>query len=122
MLSNSKLIFVRRFSFSHMLINLFSFSHNGKQHSCAQLISYLTSLFTGVSCLTKKTIFANPEVLVQKRINHHFEENGELKWFKETVLEYKNETGEYRVVYENEDSEYNYLLLDEIANDEIVYN
>ena len=53
---------------SHTDKSLFVFSHHGKQHSCAQLVSNLTSLFQGATCLTKEAFIDNPEVLVQKRI------------------------------------------------------
>ena len=105
---------------SHTDKSLFVFSHRGKQHSCAQLVSNLTSLFQGATCLTKEAIIDNPEVLVQKRIEHLFEDEGELKWFKGTVMEYIKETQEYRVAYDNEDCEYYYPLLDDIANDEVI--
>ena len=37
-----------------------------------------------------------------------------------TVMEYIKETKEYRVAYDNDDCEYYYPLLDDIANDEVI--
>jgi hypothetical protein len=105
---------------SHANKSLFMFSHHGKQICYTQLVSNLTSLFQGVTCLTKEAVIDNPEILVQKRIEHLFEDEGELKWFGGTVIEYIKETQEYRVAYDNEDCEFYYPLLEDIANDEVI--
>ena len=68
---------------------------------------------------------SNPELLVSKRIEHLFEtDEGELKWFKGTVLAYIQDSQEYRVLYDNEDSEYLYPLHEDMANDHevVVYD
>lgn len=96
--------------------SLFIFSHHRKQHSYTQLVCNLTNSLMKLHVL----IIDNPEILVQKRIEHLLEDEGELKWLKGTVMEYVKETQEYRVAYDNEDCEYYYPLLDDIANDEVI--
>ena len=101
---------------------VFFFSHNGKQHSCPMLASNLIKLFSRVQqVIPSETFISNPESLVNKRIDHLFEtDQGELTWFEGTVLENVQDCKEFRVLYDNEDCEYMYPLLEDLANNEVV--
>ena len=46
-------------------------------------------------------------------------DNG-LNWFKGTVVEYNSETSEFRVAYDGEEDEYNYPLLEDLLNGELI--
>ena len=85
---------------SHADKKLFFFSLNGKQHTCNVLAKNLIKLFPRVQQAVPSEIFeSNPELLVSKRIEHLFEtDEGELKWFKGTVLAYIQDSQEYRVL------------------------
>ena len=61
----------------------------------------------------------NPELLVNKRIEHLFESDQGLQWFKGTVLEYIQDSQEYRVFYDSEDTEYLFPLLEDLASGEL---
>ena len=58
----------------------------------------------------------NPELLVNKRIEHS--DQG-LQWFKGTVLEYIQDSQEYRILYDSEDTEYLFPLLEDLASGEL---
>ena len=69
--------------------------------------------------LTLEEISRDPEVLIYRRIQHLFDCDGELEWFNGTILSYDKITKEYRVVYDNEEEEYSFPLIDDITNGEI---
>ena len=56
---------------------------------------------------------------MNKRIDHLFESDQGLQWFKGTVLEYTQDSKEYRVVYDLENDEYLFPLLEDLANGEL---
>ena len=97
--------------------SVFLFSHQGKQHSYSQLSSNLLKLLPAEQqSLSNDSFFHNPELLVNKRIDHLFESDQGLQWFRGTVLEYIQE---YRVVYDLEDEEYVFPLLEDLMNGEL---
>ena len=100
--------------------SVFLFSHQGKQHSYSQLSSNLLKLLPAEQqSLSNDSFFRNPELLVNKRIDHLFESDQGLQWFRGTVLEYIQDSKEYRVVYDLEDEEYVFPLLEDLMNGEL---
>lgn len=100
--------------------SVFLFSHQGKQHSHTQLFSNLLKLLpTEQQSLSIDQFLHHPELLVNKRIDHLFESDQGLQWFKGTVLEYIQDSKEYRVVYDLENDEYLFPLLEDLANGEL---
>ena len=61
----------------------------------------------------------NPELLVNKRIKHLFNTDG-LQWYRESVIGYLKESQEFRVLYDNEDKECLYPLLEDMVNGEVL--
>ena len=57
----------------------------------------------------------DPELLIYQRIEHQFSTEDGLVWFKETVLGCCAEKKEFRIVYDNEDEEQSYPLLQDFA-------
>ena len=53
------------------------------------------------------------------RIEHQFNCDGELVWYKGTVLGFDKETKEFRVLYDNEDEEYMFPLLEDLDKGEL---
>ena len=100
--------------------SVFLFSHQGKQHSHTQLFSNLLKLLpTEQQSLSIDQFLHHPELLVNKRIDHLFESDQGLQWFKGTILEYIQDSNEYRVVYDLENDEYLFPLLEDLANGEL---
>ena len=100
--------------------SVFVFSHKGKQHSHTQLLSNLLRLLPNEQqSLSVDQFVRNPELLVNKRIEHLFESDQGLQWFKGTVLEYIQDSEEYRVLYDSEDTEYLFPLLEDLASGEL---
>ena len=97
--------------------SVFVFSHNKKPHSHSQLLSKLLKLLpTERQPLSTDQFIHIPELLVNKRIDHLFESDGGLQWYKGTVLEYFKDSQNYRVVYDPKDTEYFFPLLDDLTN------
>ena len=69
-------------TYKTLAICVFIFSHNKKPHSHSQLVINLLKLFSTEQFVT------NPELLVNKRIDHLFESDKGLQWYRGTVLEY----------------------------------
>ena len=100
--------------------SVFVFSHNKKPHSHSQLLSNLLKLLpTERQPLSTDQFVHNPELLVNKRIDHLFDSDEGLQWYKGTVLEYFKDSQNYRVVYDSEDTEYFFSLLEDLANCEL---
>ena len=102
---------------------MFCFSHNKKQFSHAELKENLLKLLSSYKepeqNLTIEEIARDPEVLIYRRIEHMFDCDGELEWFSGTVLSYDKVTKEFRVAYDNEEDEYSFPLLEDLASGEI---
>ena len=45
--------------------------------------------------------------------------DGELVWYRGTVLSFDKETQEFRVLYDNDDEEYKFPLLEDLDNGEL---
>ena len=122
---------------THSDSSLFKFSQNGKQFSVQRLQDNLIKLLSAEEQATPdeeratpaeeqatllEQVLQAPEYLVGKKINHRFEVEGELVWFKGTVKSYDSKTKEFLVFYDGEedpccfellqDIEYGDLLLD----------
>ena len=101
---------------------IFQFSHNHKVFSDSQL---LQNLFTLLSlnyenqALTITDVQRDPDLLIYRRIEHQFNCDGELVWYKGTVLGFDKETKEFRVLYDNEDKEYTFPLLEDLDKGEL---
>ena len=78
------------------------FSFLTKENSTLSLsfsvINLLKLLPTEQQSLSIDQYLLDPELLVNKRIDHLFESDQGLQWFKGTVLEYIQNSKEYRVV------------------------
>ena len=100
--------------------SVFIFSHNKKPHSHSQLLINLLKLLpTERQRLSTEQFVTNPELLVNKRIDHLFESDEGLQWYRGTVLEYSKDSKNYRVVYDSEDTEYFFPLLDDLLDGEL---
>ena len=101
--------------------SVFQFSHNRKVFSVNQLKQNLLQLLpleSSPQYLSAEEIFADPDLLIYRRIEHLFECDGELIWYKGTVLGYDFEK-KFRVAYEQEDEEYSFDLLEDLENNEL---
>lgn len=57
------------------------------------------------------------------RIEHLFETDDGPQWYRGSVLGYSKDTQEYRVLYDGEEEEFVYPLLEDIAvGDVLVYD
>ena len=56
---------------------------------------------------------------MNKRIDHLFESDEGLQRYKGTVLEYLQDSQEYGVVYDLEDTDYIFPLLQDLANGDL---
>ena len=79
----------------------------------------LRLLPTEQQSLTIDQSVCNPELLVNKRIDHLFESDEGLQWYKGTVLEYLQDSPEYRLVYDLEDTDYLFPLLEDLTNGDL---
>ena len=105
---------------------VFHFSQNRRQFPVLELKENLLKLLTGhegepAPGLTLDEITHDPEILIYRRIQHQFDCDGELVWFSGTVLSYDRVTTckEFRVVYDNEEDEYSFPLIEDICNREV---
>ena len=64
-------------------------------------------------------IISDPDLMIYRRIEHQFDCDGSLQWFKGTILGFDKDTKEYRVQYDNEDEIYSFPLLDDLRNNEL---
>ena len=62
----------------------------------------------------------NPGLLVNKRIEHLFDTEQGPQWYKGTVIGYLKDTHKYRVLYDSEESEYLFPLLEDMSNGEVI--
>lgn len=108
---------------------LFKFSHCKKQFTIEQLKQNLYKLLEEeatvkqpTSNFTLEDIILTPQLLVGYRIRHRFqlEESTEFVWYNGTVKNLNPETNEFQVVYDDEDEEYSYALLDDIKNGDVL--
>ena len=103
---------------------MFKFSQGGKQFSVDQLQANLFKLLPADEEATSNTLLdqalQDPEYLVSRRINHQFEVEGELVWFKGTVTRYDSQSKEFLVVYDGEEDPCSFQLLDDIENGDLV--
>ena len=98
---------------------IFAFSNDGRAYTVSELTNNLLKLLSVVKQpLTPEDISNDPYCLVYQRIEHLFMCDNGLSWFKGTVVGYNSETSEFRVVYDCEEDEYNYPLLEDLLNGE----
>ena len=101
---------------------IFFFSHQRKQHTQVELKRNLLKLLSRPESqqpLSSEQLARDPELLIYRRIEHQFSTDDGLVWFKGTVLGYSKESGEFRVVYDDEEEEYSYPLLQDLAKGEV---
>lgn len=101
---------------------VFMFSHQKKAYTLAELKSNVLKLLCAPETqqpLSAEELAHDPELLIYRRIEHQFHTEDGLEWFRGTVLGYCNESAEYRVVYDDEEEEYSYPLLQDMANGEV---
>ena len=79
----------------------------------------LLSLNCDNQALTITDVQRDPELLIYRRIEHQFNCDGELVWYRGKVLSFDRETQEFRVLYDNDDEEYTFPLLEELDNGEL---
>ena len=103
--------------------SVFAFSSGGRSYTISELTNNLQKLTIPVDSkpkLTADDIFNDPYTLVYRRIEHLFLCDADLKWFKGTVIGYNSETCEFRVVYDGEEEEFSYQLLEDLLNGELI--
>ena len=101
---------------------VFQFSHNKRQFPVAELKENLLKLLSHeepAAELTLEEIIHDPEILIYRRIEHQFDCDGELVWYTGTILSYDKGSKEFRVVYDNEEDEYSFPLIENIRKGEI---
>ena len=83
----------------HIDKSVFFFSHKGKQYTPVQLTHNLTQLLPSEQepqqPLDIEIFSQNPEMLVNKRIEHLFETDDGPQWYRGSVLGYLKESQEY---------------------------
>ena len=101
---------------------LFQFSHIRKIFTDSQLLQNLCKLLSlnyDHQTLTSVDIQRDPELLIYRQIEHQFNCDGRLVWYKGTVLSFDKETKEYRILYDNEEEEYSFPLLEDLEKKEV---
>ena len=58
--------------------------------------------------------------LVGQRIKHQFEVDGELVWYNGKVMDLDLDTKIFLVAYDDDDRVYNFALLEDIANGDLI--
>lgn len=120
---------------SHSDNAVFKFSHGGKAHSVEMLKQNLYELLTVTesddkrctpspdreqdSVLSPEDVIKQPELLVGRRIKHRFEVDGELVWYRGTVLQLNYVTSEFEVAYDDEDDVCWFPLIDDLRNGDL---
>jgi E1A/CREB-binding protein len=107
---------------AHADKSVFFFSHNRKPLSECDLKQNLYQLLPhdGVQqFVTAEEIILDPELLIYRRIEHQFDNDGKLEWFEGTVLGYNKDTKEYRIQYDGEDDIYSFPLLEDVQRNEL---
>ena len=102
---------------------IFQFSHNRKPFSVAELKQNLLKLLSTHEIphqsVSVDKVNADPEILLYRRVEHQFNCDGALVWFRGTILGYDKDTSLFRVVYDNEEDECHFPLLEDLANNEL---
>ena len=117
---------------SHADNSIFKFSCNRKQHSIDQLKQNLYKLLpqdvdenTHEPCNPSSLkpslneLIQCPQLLIGQRIRHRFLVNGNLVWYKGTVISMKSTT-EFEVSYDDEDDSSIFPLLEDIKSGDIM--
>ena len=109
---------------NHSDKTVFQFSHNRQVLSCFELMQNLKKLLSLHSChqspLTTDEILSDPDLLIYRRVHHQFNCDGQLVWYKGTVLGYDRDSREFRIAYDNDDEQYSFPLLEDLTNNELV--
>ena len=116
--------------------SVFKFSQNGKQYSVQQLKENLCKLLEASAetqnsadtidyemsqCLSLDEVLADPSSLVGHKVNHRFEDDsGELNWYEGAVVGYDRETLEFTVVYNDDDEEFRFNLIEDIEHSDLL--
>ena len=101
---------------------VFQFSHNNRAFSVSELKQNLLKLLCTSDphpCVSAQEITADPDILLYRRIEHQFNCDGDLVWFKGTVVGYDRDTLLFHVVYDNEEDECYFPLLEDLENNEL---
>ncbi|XP_065887842.1 uncharacterized protein [Dysidea avara] len=101
---------------------VFHFSHNHKPFTNSELLHNLfklLSLDNGQSVLTSRDVKEDPELLIYRRVEHRFNCDGKLLWYKGTVLGFNKVTNEFRILYDDEEEECTFQLLEDLERDDL---
>ena len=100
---------------------LFQFSHNRQVFTDTRLLQNLCKLLLNYDhqTLAITDVQRDPELLIYRRIDHQFNCDGQLVWYKGTVLSFDKETKEFRILYDNEEEEYSFPLLEDLEKEEV---
>lgn len=101
---------------------LFQFSHNRQVFTDTQLLQNLCKLLSlnyDHQALTITDVQRDPDLLIYRRIEHQFNCDGQLVWYKGTILSFDKETKEFRILYDNEEEEYSFPLLEDLEKEEV---
>lgn len=101
---------------------LFQFSHNRQVFTDTQLLQNLYKLLSlnyDHQALTITDVQRDPDLLIYRRIEHQFNCDGQLVWYKGTILSFDKETKEFRILYDNEEKEYSFPLLEDLEKEEV---
>ena len=103
-------------------MSVFKFSQKGKQLSIDELQENLFKLLPAADDQTTllDQVLLDPTYLVGQRINHRFDVNEELIWYKGTVKKYCSQTKKFIVNYDCEDDPCSFHLIEDIASGDLV--
>lgn len=123
---------------------LFKFSHNRKPYTINQLVDNLCQLFgettddqpsaEAIDQITPQDTqevdtapsrldligLSHPEHLIGQSIKHRFIVDEKLTWYEGRVTNRNNETGHFEVIYKDDDDVYEFNLLEDIANGDLL--
>ena len=100
---------------------LFQFSHNRQVFTDTRLLQNLYKLLLNYDhqTLAITDVQRDPELLIYRQIEHQFNCDGQLVWYKGTVLSFDKETKEFRILYDNEEEECSFPLLEDLEKEEV---
>ena len=102
--------------------SLFKFSCHKQQYSVEKLKENLLLLLSAHAEEKDnlEDVMLHPESLVGQRIKHQFEVDGELVWYNGKVMDLDLDTKIFSVAYDDDDCVYNFALLEDIANGDLI--
>ena len=98
-----------------------TFTCSGKQKSISYITKELSDYIDEKTSNSEYHVFLrDPRVLVGRKIEHKFNDECQMMWYTGTVVDYCSTSKTHEILYDDEDEKYNFDLIIDLINGDLI--